>query len=267
MAHPRAVALLLVFVVGCGASTAKPDGGGATGGAASGGTGTGGTSGPTCAGGPAAGATGGIGGDGLPACAVTARPADPLNVDAAADAQTSSAAGTSNDEDNCNQLYQTRTKTDAGTTISDLCDFQACSPETFVPDGDGGLTLDGGAMQGAAGGTLVDGDYQLVVYRSNLANVGATKRAIALYAGATYVEWASAGAGSAASGGGQVLRLNTTMSATGDPAVWKVVTVNCGSLAATSYGYTASGTELDLYERGADGVLQNLYIYQRTCSR
>jgi hypothetical protein len=295
---------LLSFVVGCRASVGNLEGGGATGGAAPGGTGSGGSNGSACA--AIANPAGGIGADGLPFCKVTTRPLDPMNVygkaaadtdaaldaalDAAADAaaraaadgaaraatdatvgdasRISTVANTSNDGDNCNRLYQTFQETadggDAGVEDCFTDTAPACAPQTFASDG-GEVALEGGASEAPAGGALVDGDYQLVRYRSEVASGHSTKRVIGVYAGATYVEWASYEEGGSAFGEDEVLRLNTTMSAAG--TTWAVVTVNCGSLGTTSYGYTANGTELDLYDTDAQGVLQNVYTYQRTCNR
>jgi len=280
----RVVVLLVGFAVGCGGNAAPPDGGGSPGNGNPGTAGTVGTIGsvgPMC---PEGGATGAVGADGLPFCAVTTRPLDPMNVsvgspvsmDAAADAATqavdaariSTVPNTSNEDDNCNRLDQIfQHDSDGGDAGVEDCftlSDPLCSPEPFTA-GDGGVALDGGALETPAGGTLVDGDYQLVRYRSNVASGRSTKRTIGVYDGATYVEWAAYEKGGSAFGADQILRLNTTMSAAG--LTWKVVGVNCGSLAATGYGYTASGTELDLYDVDASGVLQNVYTYQRTCSR
>jgi hypothetical protein len=92
------------------------------------------------------------------------------------------------------------------------------------------------------------------------------RRTIALYTGGTYVEWAAdEEPESTTSGRDQILRLNTSMSASG--SIWTVAKVNCGSLATAQYAYTASDTELDLYDLDASGAPQNIYTYQRTCSR
>jgi hypothetical protein len=268
--------LLLGLAAGCNASSGQPGGGGATGGT-QGGPGTGGTVGSLC---PAtAGGSGGIGADGLPTCAVTTRPADPMNVyrtvdagdaavgDAATDAaRITTVSNTSNDDNNCNMLDQVlRPDTDGGVEDCFTQTAPLCTPEPFAADDAGGGSVDGAVVEAAAGGTLIDGDYQLVRYVSNVAGGHATQRTIGIYQGATYVEWASAEKGGSAFGGDQILRLNTTMSAAG--TTWKVVAVNCGSLRAAGYGYTATGTELVLYDVDSSGAAQNVYTYQRTCSR
>jgi hypothetical protein len=270
MLRARALVMLLGFAVRCGGNAAPPDGG-SPGNGNPGTAGTAGSVGPMC---PEGGATGPVGADGLPFCAVTTRPLDPMNVsvgvaDAAADAaRISTVPNTSNEDDNCNRLDQIFQHDsdggDAGVKDCFTLSDPLCAPEPFAA-GDGGVALDGGAVEAPAGGTLVDGDYQLVRYRSNVASGHGTKRTIGVYAGATYVEWADYEKGGSAFGEDQVLRLNTTMSAAG--TTWTVVDLNCGSLVATGYGYTASGTEIDLYDFDASGVLQNVYTYQRTCSR
>jgi hypothetical protein len=256
----------LGVAVGCGGSGGKSDDGatGGTGGAMGGSTGTAGM-----------GGTGGIGPDGLPYCQVATRPADPLNtpstpanldgaVDARPDATVDAAvtAVTSNDGDNCNRLDQ-RFLPDAG--VEDDLPGPTCAPESFTAANDGGVLLDGGAQEFPAGGSLVDGDYDLIRYRSSVAGGDSTKRTIAVYDAATYIEWAVDDIGGPSALGHQVLRLNTTMNVAG--TAWRVVTVNCGSLATDGYGYTASGTELDLFNLDSSGVVQNVYTYRRTCSR
>jgi hypothetical protein len=201
----------------------------------------------------------------LDAAALDAAARDAAALDAAA--RISTVPNTSNDDDNCNMLYQVFLPKDGGDGGVEDCFTETaplCAPQPFAADG-GEVTPDGGPPELPAGGTLVDGDYQLVRYRSNVASGHSSKRTIGIYDGATYVEWAAFEKGGSAFGGDQILRLNTTMSATG--SVWKVAAVNCGSLAATGYGYTASGTELELYDFDASGRVQNVYTYQRTCSR
>lgn len=255
-----AVVLLLGVAVGCGGSAGKSDAGvGGAGGAEGGSTGAAGM-----------GATGGIGPDGLPYCQVATRPVDPLDtppagasLDGAVDANAAlDAAVTSNDGDNCNHLDQ-RVTADGG--VEDDLPGPICASEAFTAAGDGGVFLDGGAQEFPAGGVLVDGDYDLVRYRSSVSSGTTTRRTIAVYDAATYVEWAVEEIGEASTPGRQVLRLNTTMSAGG--FTWKVVAVNCGSLVAMGYGYTVRGTEVDLFNVDSSGVVQNVYTYQRTCSR
>jgi len=257
MVRQVVVALLMGAAVGCHSASAPP-----------GDTGSSGSAGNSGAGGAPlmcadAGATGGIGGDGLPICAVTSRPGDPLNVDAPADAAPGSAPGTANDDDDCNQLQQVSDST----RVLDCLTGPLCKPERFAVADGGAVEEDGGTLPPPTGGTVVDGDYQLVRYRSVVSGVPTTRRSIAIYSGGTYVEWASYEEAEATISGSEpvLLRLNTTMSASG--STWTVASVNCGSLGTTQYLYTANGTELDLYDTDASGVLQNIYTYQRTCSR
>ncbi|HZL21588.1 MAG TPA: hypothetical protein VFG23_27910 [Polyangia bacterium] len=250
------VALLMGAAVGCHSASGMPESGGSSGSAGTAGTGAARL---MC---PDAGATGAIGGDGLPFCAVTVPPADPLNKDASADAA-GSPSTIANDDDDCNRLQQV---SDGGTEVIDCLTGPFCKPERFAVADGGAVEEDGGTLPTPTGGILIDGDYQLVRYRSALSGAPTTRRTIALYTGGTYVEWAAdEKAESTTSGSDQILRLNTSMSASG--SVWTVAKVNCGSLGTAQYSYTASGTELDLYDIDASGVPQNVYTYQRTCSR
>jgi hypothetical protein len=255
MVRVGVAALWLGAVVGCHSASGPPGDVGA--GGSAGNSGAGGAP-LTCS---DAGATGGIGGDGLPVCAVTSRPGGPPDADASADAA-GGAPGSANDDDDCNQLQQVSDST----RVLDCLSGPLCKPERFAVTDGGAVEEDGGALPAPAGGTIVDGDYQLVRYLSDVSGVPPTRRSIAIYSGGTYVEWAADElATSTTSGADEVLRLNTTMSASG--SIWTVAGVNCGSLGTTQYLYTASGTELDLYDVDASGVVQNIYTYQRTCSR
>jgi hypothetical protein len=250
------VALLMGAAVGCHSASGAPQDNGSSGSAGSSGAGAAPL---VCS---DAGATGGIGGDGLPVCTVTSRPGDPLNADASADAA-GSAPETANDDDDCNQLQQVSDST----RVLDCLIGPLCKPERFAVSDGGAVEADGGTLPPPTGGTIVDGDYQLVRYRSVVSGVPTTRRSIAIYSGGTYVEWAAYEQAESTISDSQpvLLRLNTTMSASG--SVWTVASVNCGSLATTQYLYTANGTELDLYDLDAGGALQNVYTYQRTCSR
>jgi len=122
---------------------------------------------------------------------------------------------------------------------------------------------DGGAGATPTGGTLVDGDYDLVRYQ--VAVSGSTRRTIHLFGGGTRIEWAVADPTASAT---TVLRANTSITRAGSTLQ---VTVDCvanGVFGTTSYGYTASGDELLLFfTNPSSGELLTLYTYRRTCTR
>jgi hypothetical protein len=127
--------------------------------------------------------------------------------------------------------------------------------------GDGGAIVDGGVLETPAGGTLVDGDYDLVRYRTT--GNATTRRTLRILSGGTRIEWAADIMSSAGSG---VVRYDTTVARNGNAI--DIVSLTCGMLMATSYGYTASGTDLVLFNYDpSTGNLVNVYTYRRTCRR
>ena len=248
--------------------------GGATGGSAAGDAGTtgrgggiggaGGVVGAGGIGGSALGGTvggnggagaGGAGGDGsgLPACAIAVRPPDPTN--AGADGGTiDSSSGA------CNSLVF------SGPWINRGC---------FDRQGDGGV-VDGGIIEGPAGGTIRNGDYDVVSADASLSigqcpsdySSGTTRRRLRVFGGGTYIEWAATNrSGSTADAG---LWYDTTMRATGHTLTF--VSFDCGdNFQVVSYGYTASGDDFTYfaYSDNADGAgyLQTVVRYRRTCWR
>ena len=247
---------------GVGGVTGRGGGGGVggvagVGGATGGGSGRGGTSGGNGGVGGSAGATSGAGGDGsgLPACEISARPADPTN--AGADGgRITSASGT------CNSIVL------SGAWVSRGC---------FDRQGDGGV-LDGGLFDGPAGGVIRDGDYDVISADGSLTTGtcagggsagGETRRRIRVFGGGTYFEWAASNRatnGATADG----LWYDTTMRAAGHTLTF--VAFDCGeSFGVTSYGYTATADEFTYFayaNNAADaGILQTVVRYRRTCWR
>jgi hypothetical protein len=132
------------------------------------------------------------------------------------------------------------------------------SAEAFTQS-DGGAIADGGVVETAMGGTLVDGDYDLVRYRTTATST--TRRTLRILSGGTRIEWA---AEIMSTGGSGVVRYDTDVTRNGNAID---VSVTCGTLMATSYGYTASGTDLLLFSTDTSGNLINVYTYRRTCRR
>ena len=122
---------------------------------------------------------------------------------------------------------------------------------------------DGGAGATPVGGTLVDGDYDLVRYQ--VPGTGSTRRTIRLFGGGTRIEWAVADPTASTT---IELRANTSITPAGNTLQ---VTVDCmanGLFGTTSYGYTASGDELVIfYPYPSTNPLVDVYTYRRTCTR
>jgi hypothetical protein len=201
------------------------------------------------------GGTTGAGGDGsgLPACAISARPPDPTN--AGADGgMIESSSGT------CNSIMLGPPSIDLG---------------CFDRQGDGAVA-DGGLIEAPVGGMIRNGDYQVVSVLGSLAtgmclpgySSGTTRRALRVFEGGTYFEWAASNRSGLPSDAD--LWYDTTMRAAGHTLTF--VSYDCGdNLRTTSYGYTATTDELTLfaYSNSADGAgdLQTVVRYRRTCWR
>jgi hypothetical protein len=219
-------------MAGCGGGGVKSDGmagSGAGTAAAGGGTGVG-------AGG-AGGIAGGAGGmsGGLPDCAIKTRPNDPLDV-------------------------------------SPMCNTVTFDGDTLLPEmivaTDAGIASDGGAPETPAGGTILDGDYTLVRYRSTGA-ASPLRRTIRLFDGGTFIEWLNATGAPTGDGGAgaTVNRFNTSQQPSHAAPFMLTLTCADGAISTPSrYDYTATGNELVLFvylESGA--TLVN--TYRRNCAR
>jgi hypothetical protein len=198
------------------------------------------------------GGASGAGGDGsgLPACAISARPADPTNA---------SVDGGIDSNGACNSIALA-----TGPGVNRGC---------FDPQGSGGL-VDGGVVAGPAGGTIRDGDYDLLSADTALTgqacppnySSGTTQRRLRVFGGGTYFEWAASNSG----GSNTSFWYDTTMSAAGHTLTF--ASFDCGSsFNVASYGYTASGDDFTYfaYAGMADGTgaLQTIVHYRRSCWR
>jgi hypothetical protein len=118
-----------------------------------------------------------------------------------------------------------------------------------------------------AGGTVVDGDYDLVGIRRAGAVAGRERRTIRLLkpGGLSQIQLA---AQTDITG---VVEFRWSASLTPVGTFLYMSTIFCSSNGGTpplSYGYTASGTDLVLYERfQSTGELVFVYTYRRTCRR
>jgi hypothetical protein len=244
------VAATLV-IAGCGGgSSATGTGGHAAGQGGSGGSGGAGATGsagsPGVGGSHAAGgsvATGGASGA-LPTCAIVAQPPDP-----------DAGYGISATADTCNSL------TVPATSIS----------ATGLAPIDGGVVLDGGVIESPAGGTILDGDYQMVRWMNNPDDGETiTQRAIRVFEGGAYIEWAFKQPDQVTVGSTDNVRYDTRATVSGHTMTFSVT---CGGgVLMPNYDYTASGDLLAFfvyaedYTTGEYGYL-SLDTYQRTCTR
>jgi hypothetical protein len=218
---------LVALVLGLFSGLAAGCGSGTAAATGAGGMGAAGTS------GTGAGGTGG--GSGLPRCAVATRPQDHTNVDGAVPAM-------------CNTV-----------------DFGGSwvTSEGAILGTDGTVTLDGGSPELPAGGTIADGDYDLVRETAGYT----TRRSIRVFGLATYIEWVIENQDSSQDGGVIDVRFDTSAQATGTTLA---ISITCGDVNVTSgYGYTAAGDQLTLfYEGNPPGpMIFSVFVYRRTCAR
>ena len=234
MAGRREVALAMAvgLLASCGGGGAKSDGAAGAGGASSSG---------------AAGAAGGSGGTtgiagttgGLPACAISTRPSDPVNPDGGI-------------ASNCNTLT-----------------FGADWVASEMAIADGGIVADAGAMEQPSGGMMLDGDYDLVRFRTGN-NMSRTRRSLRFFEGGTFMEWLVGSETPNGDGGvttGQVSINTRQQPSAPDPFS---VTFTCGNPELIgpdfTFSYTATGDELELFTYYT-GRLVTVYTYRRACAR
>jgi hypothetical protein len=217
-------------LLGCGGQGAVGGTGGGAGTAAA----TGGSGGTAGSGGR--GATGGNTGT-LPACAIATQPSDPAG------------ASVSSLSETCNTIVITTNGIVA----------------EAVGSTDGGLVLDGGATLTPAGGTIQNGDYDLIVWQ-NIGGGGLTYRTLRVFGGGTYIEWAFHQMDTTYDGGFRNLKFNTTAAIAGDTMTY---TYPCGGdVGIHDFDYTASGNDLLLFDtRGYNGSIDSADTYRRTCAR
>ena len=151
----------------------------------------------------------------------------------------------------------------ARTNLEDCTEFEptgaVITPERAVL-GDGGIYLPGGELASPAGGTLVDGDYDLVraVWGTDMRK---TQRTIRISNGGTFFEWSINQDDPQAASGTMHYRFNTTMSPSG--MVITTTAIGCGASLSNMFSFTAAGDELSLFNLNADG----LFVYKRSCIR
>ena len=232
------VAAAALAVAGCGGGAATTGTGGhAAGGGGSGGTGAGGgvgagagVGGNTGAAGEGGGGAAGAGANGgLPACQTVDVPAH---------------------------------TGDAGTCPSFLDTGALVNPEPLTA-GDGGVILDGGAFEMPAGGTIADGDYDLVRLQTNVA--GATRRTIRVFQSGGFIQWTGVLNASAPDDGGAIEFRYDSQGHTAGSTLF-IDQILCEPVGNESYGYTATGDELVLFANAGSGII-GVDTYRRTCNR
>jgi len=126
--------------------------------------------------------------------------------------------------------------------------------------------LDGGVKVTPAGGTIQDGDYDLIRWQ-NLNGGGLTYRTLRVFDGGTYIEWAFHQMDATYDGGFQNLKFNTTPTTTGHTMTYAY---SCGSdVGIRGFEYTADGNDLLLFDTSAgyQGAVDSVDTYRRTCGR
>ena len=232
-----------LVLAGCGGGSGASGSGGRGGGA--GDPGSGGSAGARSTGGGSgsggAGARGGSGG-GLPACAITTRPPDPVDT----------ADGGFHDVRThvCNSIDPT------GPWVV---------PEVFIW-GDAGAISDGGQSEAPTAGVVLDGDYDLVRILYAGASKNSTRRTFRVFDGGTYIERAVLTQDPTVDGGMTDFWYDTTEAPAGTSFGSQSV---CGTVAATD-AYTADGDTLTLFvyaHSEQDPSPIGIDIYRRTCTR
>lgn len=237
----RGVAVVVVGIAVASSGACHGGSSGSAGAAGSGGAaGQGGNGVP--AGSAGAGGAAGQGGSGggqisLPACAITTRPQDPGND-----------GGPITQAMVCNSLTVT------GDWIV---------PETFTW-GDGGVASDGGAVVAPAGGTILNGDYDLVRFQVP-ASGQTTRRSIRVFDGGAYIEWAVDIQNPSVDGGLQEIWYDTAGTPSGPELRASSVCNAVGGVDA----YTADGDTLTFFVFLHDTTETPIGIdtYRRTCAR
>jgi hypothetical protein len=246
MVRVSIMGLAFLVLAGCGGGSGASGTAGRGGGAGAPGTGGSagahGTGGGTGAGG--AGAKGGSGG-GLPACAITTRPQDPVD--------TNTDGG----------LHDPRTH---------VCNTADPAGPWVVPEGfiwgDAGAVSDGGPPEAPLGGVVLDGDYDLVriLYPGPTFSKNPTRRTFRVFDGGTYIERAVLTQDPTVDGGMTEYWYDTTEAPSGTNFGSQSL---CGAVASTD-AYTADGDNLTLFvdlssEQGSSPI--GIDIYRRTCAR
>ncbi len=218
----------MLAVAGCGGGSSPPGTAGRGGSAGATGGGAAGTAG--AAGGAGAGSVAGTGG-GLPACDVASQPNDP-------------------DAGVCNTVTVTGAPIVAELVVG-----------TY-----NGIYVDGGTVEMPAGGTILDGDYDLVRWQERETGLS-TRRTMRVFGSGAFIEWAGVDLGSVLDGGELNFRYNSSQHVMGTNLVVDHVDCTSGS-SADNYGFTVSGDLLALFNStGGGGSVAAVDTYRRTCAR
>jgi hypothetical protein len=155
---------------------------------------------------------------------------------------------------------------DAGAQCNDVAIAGPWCPVEALPTADGGVVPDAGPVDMPEGGVLIDGDYELIRFRSSL--TGRRRATLRLSNAGTLTEWGMM-VDQDTSGSFETLRFNAPASRSGtrlNVAEETCITDNA-TFMATSYGYTVRGDDLLLFNIDATGRVFNIYTYRRICTR
>ena len=135
---------------------------------------------------------------------------------------------------------------------------------------DGGVALDGGAMEEPSGGLMLDGDYDLVRYRHNALSGGRTRRSLRFFDSGTFIEWLVGVETPNADGGVTADQVGIDTRQQPSAPTPFTVTITCGNPELLgpdiSFSYTATGDDLVLFTYSL-GRLASVYTYRRACAR
>jgi hypothetical protein len=147
---------------------------------------------------------------------------------------------------------------------SDCTDFTAtgdyCQVQRGI-QGDGGIYLPGGDLFVPTGGTLIDGDYDLVQYYGSVYNQP-TRRTLRLFNSGTYIEWSIDNDNLPTDGGVTHYRFNTAQTPTG-ATLGDLKSTCIPNASGSEFGYSANGDQLVIIDFDAE----DLFVYQRRCTR
>jgi hypothetical protein len=129
--------------------------------------------------------------------------------------------------------------------------------------GNGIMVVATGQVVVPQGGTLVDGDYELVAAAwGQQPGINVSRRIIRLFAGGTEFDWSADNENPAADGGVAHFRIDSIATVNGTNLQMQIPST-CGGTLNPVFGYTVSGSQLLLFNFNADA----LFTYQRTCAR
>jgi hypothetical protein len=146
-------------------------------------------------------------------------------------------------------------------SLTDCSDFTitgAWVPSDRAVLGDGGIYLPGGELVTPTGGTIANGDYDLI--KSDWSSeMTRTRRSIRVFEHGAFIAWSVDNDEGPTDAGATHYRINATGTVTEN--VIQVTQSNCGII--SNYSFTVSGQQLLMFNLNAAG----LFTYQQRCTR